>query len=149
MGDLQDHTASAVRLTGDRVWRAAGHLPVVGDDLQAVHTVAVAGNTVSTQALPPITAAAADIDALRSTGELTPAQALAAARRLKAPLDTAKAGVDQARTEIHAVDPAGLIGPIATGVSELSDRLDQLSNELTALIATDNAALRAAAALGA
>lgn len=145
--DLQSHTASSVRLTGDVVWRGAGHLPVIGDDLQAVHTVAITGHTLSTQALPPLTAAAADINALRSVGQLTPAQALAAARRLKAPLATAKAGVDQARSEIHAIDPAGLIGPLRTGVRELSDRLDQLSGELTSLIAADNTALRAAGAL--
>jgi hypothetical protein len=146
--DLQNHTGSAVRLTGDAVWRGTGHLPFVGDDLQAVHTVAIIGHTLSTEALPPLAAAAADIDALRSAGQLTPAQALAAAQRLRAPLTTAKAGVDQARTEIHAVDPAGLIGPLRTGVRQLSDRLDQLSVELTSLIAADSAALRAAAAVG-
>jgi hypothetical protein len=145
---LQNHTASAVRLTGDVAWRGAGHLPLVGGDLQAVHAVAVTGHTLSTRALPPLTAAAADINALRSAGSVTPAQALAAARRLKAPLATAKAGVDQARSEIHAVDPAGLTGPIRTGVRQLSDRLDQLSGELTSLIAADTAALRVAGALG-
>lgn len=145
--DLQGHTASAVRLTGDVVWRGTGHLPFIGDDLQAVHTVAVTGHTLSTQALPPLTAAAADINGLRSVGQLSPAQAIAAARRLKAPLATAKAGVDQARTEIRSIDPAGLMAPLRTGVRELSDRLDQLSGELTALIAADNTALRAAGAL--
>jgi hypothetical protein len=145
--DLQAHTASAVRLTGDVVWRGAGHLPFIGDDLQAVHTVAVTGHTLSTQALPALTAAAADINTLRSVGQLTPAQALAAARRLKAPLATAKAGVDQARGEIHSIDPAGLMAPLRTGVRELSDRLDQLSAELTSLIAADDTALRAAGAL--
>jgi hypothetical protein len=145
--DLQAHTASAVRLTGDVVWRGAGHLTVVGDDLKAVHTVAVTGHTLSIDALPPLTAATADIKALRSTGQLTPAEAIAAARRLKTPLATAKTGVDQARTEIHAIDLTGLVAPLRTGVRELGDRLDQLSVELTALVAADNAALRAAGAV--
>jgi hypothetical protein len=145
--DLQGHTASAVSLTGDVVWRGAGHLPFVGDDLHAVHTVAVTGHTVSTQALPPVVAATADISSLRSLSSLTPAQAIAAARRLKTPLATSKAGVDRARSEIHAVDPAGLMGPIRTGVRELADRLDQLGTELSALVAADDAALKAAGAL--
>lgn len=146
--DLQANTASSVRLTGDVVWRGAGHLPFIGDDLRAVHTVAVTGHTLSLQALPPLTAATKDIAALRSPGSLTPAQAITAARELKAPLATAKSGVDQARTQIHAIDLAGLIGPLRTGVRQLGDRLDQLSVELTALVAADNAALQAAGALG-
>jgi Tfp pilus assembly protein FimT len=147
--DLQGNTDSAVRLTGDMVWRGAGHLPFVGDDLKAVHAVAVTGQTVSSQALPPLVAATADISSLRSASSLTPAQAVAAARRLKTPLATAKTGVDEARTQIHAVDQSGLVGPVRTGVRELAERLDQLGGELTSLVGADDAALKAVGAAGA
>ena len=57
--------------------------------------------------------------------------------------------MDRARTQIHAIDLAGLIGPVRTGVRQLGDRLDQLSAELTALVAADNAALKPPAPPGA
>jgi hypothetical protein len=148
--NLQSETASAVSLTGDVVWRGFGHLPAVGDDLHAVHVVAVAGHDLTVDALPPITAAATDVSTLRNAAAsgLTPAQIVAAAQRLKAPLANAKAGVDRARALIAAVDPAGLMAPVRTGVQQFRSKLDQLSVELTALIAADDAAIKAASALG-
>jgi hypothetical protein len=145
---LQNETGDASRLTDDRVWRAYRHAPVFGDDLSAVHAVALAGHTLSTDALPSIAAAAADVHTLRNrAGGLTPTQLLAAARRLKAPLATAQAGVTRAREQIHAVDPSGLLGPVRSGVDEFSQGLDTLSAELASLVAADNAVLKAAASV--
>ncbi len=76
-----------------------------------------------------------------------PAQLLAAARRLKAPLATAQAGVTRARDQIHAVDPSGLFGPVRSGVDEFSQGLDTLSAELASLVAADNAVLKGAASV--
>ena len=147
--ELQSETGSAVRLTGDRVWGAFGHLPGIGDDMQAVHAVAVSGHTLTTDALPSLTTAASDIHTLRNTGgDLTPKELAAAAQRLKAPLTDAKAGVDRARQEIRAVDAAGLIAPVRSGVVEFSAGLDRLSAELASLLAADSTALKAAGALG-
>jgi hypothetical protein len=70
------------------------------------------------------------------------------AKRLKTPLATAQAGVARAREQINAIDPAGLFGPVRTGVRELSSGLDTLSAELASLVAADNAALKAAGAAG-
>jgi hypothetical protein len=148
--ELQDETAAAERLTGDKVWRAYGHLPGVGDDLDAVHAVAMSGHTLSTDALPAIAAAAADVHRLRNnTGDATPSELLAAARRLKAPLLSAQAGVALARAQVASVDPATLFAPVRAGVREFSQGLDALNSELTSLIATDNAVLKAAATAGA
>lgn len=147
---LQSETASAASLTGDAVWRGFGQLPAIGDDMKAVHVVAVAGHDLTIEALPPLTAAATDVSALRNAaaGGLTPSQIVAAAERLKAPLDNAKAGVDRARAQIATVNPAGLVRPVRSGVQQFRSGLDELSAELTALIAADEAALTAAAALG-
>lgn len=148
--ELQSETQSAANLTGDVVWRGFGHLPVVGDDMQAVHVVAVAGHGLTVDALPPLASAASDVHALRSTASgLTPRQLVAAAQRLKAPLVNAKAGVDSARGQIGAVNPAGLFAPVRSGVQQFDSGLDQLSRELASLIAADSAALKAAGALGA
>jgi hypothetical protein len=146
---LQAETLSAERLTGDVVWRGFTHLPGIGDDLRAVHIVAVAGHQLTLDALPPLTAATTDVATLRSatTGSVTPRQIATAAQRLKTPLANAKTGVDQARAQIAAVDPAGLFGPVRTGVQEFRSGLDQLSTELTVLIAADDAAVKAAGAL--
>jgi hypothetical protein len=147
--NLQRETADAMRLTDDRVWRAYQHLPGIGDDMAAVHAVALAGHTLSTDALPSIAAAATDVHSLRNRGgTATPAQLVAAAKRLRTPLTTAQAGVARARDQITAVDPAGLFGPVRTGVQEFSSGLDTLSTELASLLAADAAALKAAGAAG-
>lgn len=147
--NLQRETADAMRLTDDRVWRAYQHLPGIGDDMAAVHAVALAGHTLSIDALPSIAAAATDVHSLRNRGgTATPAQLVAAAKRLRTPLTTAQAGVARARDQITAVDPAGLFGPVRTGVQEFSSGLDTLSTELASLLAADAAALKAAGAAG-
>ena len=147
--NLQRETADAMRLTDDRVWRAYQHLPGIGDDMAAVHAVALAGHTLSTDALPSIAAAATDVHSLRNRGSTaTPAQLVAAAKRLRTPLTTAQAGVARARDQITAVDPASLFGPVRTGVQEFSSGLDTLSTELASLLAADAAALKAAGAAG-
>ena len=146
---LQGETKDAVRLTGDPIWRAAQHLPVVGDDLRAIHVVSVAGHTVSIDSLPPLAQAAADVGQVSATGAgLSPAQLIAAARRLKAPLTTAQAGVATAQAQIATIDTSQLFSPVRTGVNQLSSGLQTLHTELTALLTADKAALQAAAALG-
>jgi hypothetical protein len=146
---LQGETKDAVRLTGDPVWRAAQHIPVVGDDLRAIHLVSVAGHTVSMDSLPPLVKAAADVGSVSSTdGGLSPAQLLAAARRLQVPLTTAQAGVTRAQAQIATIDAAHLFSPVRSGVNQLSSGLHTLDVELTALLTADKAALKAAAALG-
>jgi len=146
---LQSETESAVRLTQDPVWRAFQHLPVVGDDLSAVHAVSVSGHTLSVDALPSIAAVATDVHSLRNRGgDVSAADLAASARRLKAPLATAQDGVHRAQAQIAAVDPSGLFGPVRSGVEEFSQGLDTLNAELSSLIAADNAALKAANALG-
>jgi hypothetical protein len=147
---MQHETADAVRLTGDPVWRAATHLPGVGDDLSAVHQVAVSGHTLSTDALPSIAAAAAQVEVLRGgAGQSSPAQLVAAAKRLQAPLRTANAGVTLARSQISSVDPAGLTGPVRTGVDQLDSGLGTLQRTLASLIQLDGVGLKASAAAGA
>ena len=147
--NLQNETADAMRLTDDRVWRAAQHLPGVGDDMAAVHAVSLAGHTLSTDALPSIATAAADVHRLRNRGgDATPAELATVARRLKTPLATAQAGVAQAQEQIAAVDPATLFAPVRSGVQEFSSGLDTLSAELASLVAANNAVLKAAGVAG-
>jgi hypothetical protein len=144
---MQDETADAVRLTGDPVWRAATHLPGVGDDLSAVHQVALSGHTLSTDALPSIAAAAAQVEVLRGgASQSSPAQLVAAAKQLQVPLRTADAGVTRARAQISGVDPAGLMAPVRSGVEQLDSGLATLQSTLASLIRLDSAGLKAAAA---
>jgi hypothetical protein len=146
---LQAETQDAAKLTGDPVWRGAQHLPGVGDDLRAVHAVSVAGHTLSVSSLPAVTVAAADVNRLTNpSGDLTPSQLLAVARRLQAPLATAQVGVRQAQAQIGAVDPSTLMGPVRSGVDQFNSGLATLATELKALITTDAAAIKAGAALG-
>ncbi len=147
---LQGETHDAVRLTGDPVWRTAQHLPVIGDDLRAIHVVSVAGHTVSVDSLPPLVKAAADVGSIGAggAGGLDPRQLVAAARRLQTPLTTAQAGVTRAQAQIATIDVSQLFSPVRNGVDQLSSGLRKLDTELTALITVDKAAVRAGAALG-
>jgi hypothetical protein len=145
---MQHETRDASRLTNDRVWRFATHLPGIGDDLAAVHAVSVSTHTMSTQALPSVATAAADVQRLRNRdAEFTPAQVLAVAKRLKAPLATAQGGVVRAQSQIAAVDPDTLFAPVRSGVTQLSSGLAQFATELRTLIALDSAVLKTSAAL--
>jgi hypothetical protein len=145
---MQHETADASRLTNDRVWRAATHFPGFGDDLAAVHAVSVSGHTLATDSLPSVALAAADVHQLRnSSAVLAPAQVLAAAKRVKVPLTTAQAGVVRAQSQISAVDPDTLFGPVRSGVQQLNTGLAQFNAELRSLITLDSAVLKGGRAL--
>lgn len=145
VAQMRDETASAVRLTGDPIWRAYAHLPGYGPDLSAVHQVAVAGHTMATQALPSIAQVSGQVNQLRQgLGEDTPAQLRAAAKAVRTPLSTADAGVKLARGQIATVDPAQLHEPIRSGVERFDRELGNLQTALDTLTTLDAQALKAA-----
>jgi outer membrane murein-binding lipoprotein Lpp len=128
---LQDAAARASDAAGDPVWRAARHLPFVGDDLAAVSAVATAADDLTHDAAPDLldalgalTTPAADVEpaAARTVPDgwvdLAPlaAAAPAAARAAQA--------VDDLAADLEPIDPDGLAGPLADPVRELRGALD-------------------------
>jgi hypothetical protein len=133
---VQDAAARVVSAAGDPVWRAAQHLPLVGDDLAAVAAVGRAADGIARDAAPDLLSAlgavlagpAASRDAARDTPDgwvdLAPlADAAPAAARAAAIAETL-------RTELDAIDPATLTGRVAGPVAAARDALDGAAEQL-------------------
>ncbi len=133
---VQDAAARAVAAADDPVWRAAQHLPLVGDDLAAVAAVSRAADGIARDAAPDLLAAvdavlagsAASRDAVRETPDgwvdLAPlADAAPAAARAAAIAETL-------RTDLSGIDPASLTGPVAGPVAAAQDALDGATAQL-------------------
>ncbi|WHP18995.1 DUF4012 domain-containing protein [Cellulomonas sp. ES6] len=135
---VQDAAARVHAAGQDPVWRVAEHLPVVGDDLAAVSAIGRAADALAGDAAPDL------LDALDSLAEPSGGagasagggtvpdgwvdlQALADAAPA---LDRAAATVERLRTDLGAVDPDGLVGPLAGPVAGLRDAVDRAAGPL-------------------
>lgn len=126
---VQDAAARAAAAADDPVWRAAQHLPLVGDDLAAVSAVATAADGLARDAAPDLlsaldavlagSAASRDADREAPDGwvDLAPlADAAPAAARGAAIVETLRA-------DLSGIDPAALAGPVAGPVAAVQDAL--------------------------
>ena len=128
---VQADAARARSATSDPVWRLAEHLPVVGDDLAAVHTVAAAVDDVARDALPAIARLGTVLSAQKIRGtdgriDLTP---LVDAAPTLALADTTTA---RARDAVDAIDTSRLMDRIAGPVGTVQDGLSKASAVLDA-----------------
>ncbi|NMM32017.1 MAG: DUF4012 domain-containing protein [Cellulomonas sp.] len=128
---VQADAARARSATSDPVWRLAEHLPVVGDDLAAVHTVAAAVDDVARDALPAIAQLGAVLSAQKVRGtdgriDLTP---LVDAAPTLALADSTTA---RARDAVDAIDTSRLMDRIAGPVVTVQDGLGKASAALDA-----------------
>lgn len=128
---VQADAARARSATSDPVWRLAEHLPVVGDDLAAVHTVAAAVDDVARDALPAIAQLGTVLSAQEVRGtdgriDLTP---LVDAAPTLALADTTTA---RARDAVDAIDTSRLMDRIAGPVVKVQDGLAKASAALDA-----------------
>ena len=128
---VQADAARARSATSDPVWRLAEHLPVVGDDLAAVHTVAAAVDDVARDALPAIARLGTVLSAQKVRGtdgriDLTP---LVDAAPTLALADTTTA---RARDAVDAIDTSRLMDRIAGPVGTVQDGLSKASAALDA-----------------
>ena len=128
---VQADAARARSATSDPVWRLAEHLPGVGDDLAAVHTVAAAVDDVARDALPAIAQLGAVLSAQKVRGtdgriDLTP---LVDAAPTLALADSTTA---RARDAVDAIDTSRLMDRIAGPVVTVQDGLGKASAALDA-----------------
>ncbi|MEJ5944706.1 DUF4012 domain-containing protein [Pseudokineococcus basanitobsidens] len=135
--DLQARTARARTASSDPLWRAAGVLPAVGDDLRAVSAVSAAVDDVAVDVLPRLLGASEALDPAALAGEggrlqLGPLQAAAPA------LAEADDAARNARDAVTAVPVEGLLPQLSGPVGRVRDGLDDL-------VATTGAASRIAA----
>ncbi|MFT3799130.1 DUF4012 domain-containing protein [Microbacterium sp.] len=128
---LQTMAAAADRAAdaaADPTWPVAEAMPVLGDDIRAIRIVADTAHALSAALSGP--AAALGTDAGTAASGVSAAAADLGA--LAPALTDAVAAVAQARTELATLDTASLLSPVAKGVEQLRDVLEQVSPALDA-----------------
>jgi hypothetical protein len=128
---VQADAARARAATSDPVWRLAEHLPVVGDDLAAVRTVASAVDDVARDALPAIAQLGTVLSAqeVRGTDGRIDLMPLVDAAPTLALADTTTV---RARDAVDAIDTSRLMDRIAGPVIKVQDGLAKASAALDA-----------------
>ncbi|GIG37965.1 DUF4012 domain-containing protein [Cellulomonas pakistanensis] len=133
---LQDAAARAAAASDDPVWRLAEHLPLVGDDLTAVAVVSSAADGLVRDAAPGLLAAvAAVVDGRAEPATNAPSGWVDLAALADAAPAAARAAdvVDRLRADLAAIDPDGLVGPVAGPVADLRGALDGSAGSLAAV----------------
>ncbi|HEV2087209.1 MAG TPA: DUF4012 domain-containing protein [Cryptosporangiaceae bacterium] len=136
---LREETGAARRATDDPVWWAAGHLPVVGDDLAAIASVASAVDGLAQDAAPALL----DVAAVLEPESLAPKNgrvALEPLMRAAPKIGVADRAVRRARDKVSAIDPDELHPRLGSRIVVLRRQLDEAA-------ATTDTAVRAAALL--
>ncbi|MBL7553377.1 DUF4012 domain-containing protein [Frankia sp. AgB1.9] len=108
VGRIDRRTHSARSLTGDPVWSAAGHLPVVGCPMRAAHAMVVAVDGMATGGLPAMAQAADALNpaSLRSGMSID----LPALTRGSVPVDRSAVAAQRFRAALDAVPGCGWTG---------------------------------------
>ncbi|WP_412752896.1 DUF4012 domain-containing protein [Krasilnikovia sp. M28-CT-15] len=115
---LQSETKAARESTGGFGWTLTGHLPGIGDDLQAVRTVAYVLDDLAGNGLPALLDVAAGLDPQRlapRNGRIDLTALNAAAPRIARGL----AVIRRAQTGVAGIDTGSLVDKLAAAVTEL------------------------------
>lgn len=126
---LQDATARAEERTDDPVWRAAEHVPWLGDQLTAVRAVSLSLDEVAARALPATVQAGALLtgDGLRADdGRID----LAAVQDVAAPVADAAGVARTAHERVARLDRTDLVGLLDDAVGDVDDALTELAATL-------------------
>lgn len=123
---LRADLARARSAASDPVWSAALVVPWLGDQLGAVRTVAVALDDVAAAAEPLVTAADALLTEPATTGGLDLGPLVDAAPQVV----VAAQGLDATAARVAALDPAGLVGPLAGPVRTLQEQFPRVADAL-------------------
>lgn len=118
----QDATGRARSATDDPVYRLASGLPWLGQQLDAVATVAAGLDDVTTAAMPPLVdlVAAVDDGSLRADdGTINLALLASAAPDVRSADET----VERVRADVAAIRVDNLVGPLADAVGKADDAL--------------------------
>jgi hypothetical protein len=141
LAELQRRTRAAREDTGGPGWWLARGVPVVGDDLSAVRTVASALDELARDGLPPLVRTARSLD----PGSLAPTDGRVNLIGLQAAapeLVAADAAVQRARDRVAAIAVDGLVPQLGTAVVDLQHGLDRAA-AVTATVARTAALLPA------
>jgi hypothetical protein len=127
---LQGETRAARSDANDPVWRAGVHLPVAGDDLAAVRTVATTLDGLAQDGLPQLVTTAGALGA----GSVIPAKGsidLTDLKRAAPKLAEAAAAFGRARQSVGAIAVDDLANPVRAAVVQLQDELRRATRTVT------------------
>lgn len=136
---LQSETTAARAATDGIGWSTARHLPLVGDDLQAVRTVSVVLDDLASDGLPALLDVASGLDP-RTLSPRDGRVDLTAVQTAAPRIATGLAVLRRARAGIAAIATAGLNPRLADAVTQLAaglvraERLITTANRATRLL---------------
>ncbi|QDZ15002.1 DUF4012 domain-containing protein [Humibacter ginsenosidimutans] len=122
---MQQHTSKAASATDGILWRSVEWVPVIGANLHAVRVAADSANTVAANAAVP--ASALSLDSFKPQNGRINVEAIS---KVTNTVNGAAKAVDAAQADLRTVDTSGLIGPVKSGVQQLSSALDSLAPQL-------------------
>jgi hypothetical protein len=121
------HTARAADLTGDPVFRAVAHVPLLGNSVDVVRRITLAADTVAHSVLPEALGVARIVDPQRlrrADGSIDYALLQQSGPRLDE-LARRTAALDAATGATHR---RWVVGPVARGRADLAEQLHQLAS---------------------
>ncbi|GAB2456459.1 hypothetical protein GCM10027062_40850 [Nocardioides hungaricus] len=129
---LAEQSAAAADRTSGLWWRALGHLPLVGDDVDGVAAMSRSLDVIARDAVAPLGTTVDGLDGVVADGRVD----LATVARLEAPVQEARTALDEAESELAGLDSDGYVGALRTRF----DRFAGLVHDLrTGLASADKA----------
>ena len=127
---LQHHAHKARNDASGRLWQLAGHLPVVGDDVDGVHQVTVAIDRVATDVLPPLVDVAASVQpsSLRIAGDRIDTEPLTKA---EPSLTEAARRSAEVLAGLADLRPGRMLSPVGTAVRDVRQQVQDLDSTAT------------------
>ena len=126
VADLQQHSATARNAVNDPIYRLASVTPWLGANLRAVREVALTVDDLSVNVAPSLVQVAQTVrpDAISAKSGAIDITPFASARKA---LTDAAATIDAERSRIAGIDRSHLVRPVADAVTQLGQKLDNLS----------------------
>jgi hypothetical protein len=123
--DLQKSSATAHGASDNVLWDVASHVPVLGDNVEAVQLISSALDAVSRDALPvglDLVVAAREGSLQEKDGRFD----LAELRRITPSVDRAAVTVKMSRRKLASIQPTQLLSPLRRPAFDLQRRFDTL-----------------------
>lgn len=119
--ELEVHAAEARRLTDDPLWRSFEWVPMAGPNLEAVRIASTSVDELVQGVVRPATAVS--LDALKPVDG---AIDVAALTELAGVVDGVATTIDEVSAQLDQLDRDQLIGPVADGIVQLDDAVQQV-----------------------
>ncbi len=120
--ELQQSTARADQITSGSMWRLGAKLPFVGDNVEAVQTVARVTHNISTDALPPVVELSNKIN-LNTYSPRDGKIDIKAIQEISPNVGKVVTALTAARKELRGIDANSLLLPLRDPVSTIQEKV--------------------------